>query len=143
MSITTPEKYRRTVDYTPEGESMTEQSHIPSCDIHNIMRRYEVTGIVEHLNKSQAFYDDVSNVPSFQEAMNIVAQVNAVFETLPAKVRDSFNNDPQAYLDWAQDPETIAKMQHSERSAVEAIGETYREPATPPAAPPAESPESP
>lgn len=140
MSITTPDKYRRTADYEPEGESLTEQAHVASCDIHNIMARYEKTGIIEHLAKSQAFYDDVSNVPSFQEAMNHVAYVNEVFATLPAKVRDAFDNDPQKYLEWAQDPDVIAEFEKSTRDAAEALEATYQAPATPPAAPPPESP---
>lgn len=139
MSITTPEKYRREVNYEPEGESMTEQHHVASCDIHNILARYEKTGIIEHLAKSQAFYADVSNVPSFQEAMNQVAMVKSVFDTLPAKVRDAFDNDPQKYLEWAQDPETIAQMEISEREAVAAVEATYKEPATLPEGTPPES----
>lgn len=99
MSNITPEKYRRIVETTITDESMTEQSHIPSCDIHNIMRRYEATGYIDHFSQNKAFYADVSALPDYKTALDTVKSVEAIFQTLPADARAEFENDPQAFLE--------------------------------------------
>lgn len=149
MSITTPEKYRREVNYTPEGESMTEQSHVESCDIHNILKKYERTGILEHVNANKAFYGDVSNVPDFKQAQNTVIAITAVFNTLPAKYRDQLDNDPQKFLDFVTDPankQTLAELgmpnDHLEGNVDTSVGIPVA-PGTPPAVPPFEVPTAP
>lgn len=90
--------------------SMTKQSFKDECDIHHIINRYDNTGLVEHLNKTPGTYGDVTQVPDYHTAMNIVSAVNSQFLELPAKVRAAFNNDPSEFLDAVNDPTQVERL---------------------------------
>jgi phage internal scaffolding protein len=83
--------------------SMTRQAHKDECDINNIMKRAERTGLADYVNAHQAQYGDVSSL-DFQTAMQTIAEARELFEAMPAKQRDHFNNDPAQFLDFVQDP---------------------------------------
>lgn len=86
-------------DFLPEGESMTKQSFMTDCDVNNIMKRFERTGVIEHVNKFNGDYGDFTDLPSdYHEAMNQVREADEMFLTLPAKVRETFANDPGRFL---------------------------------------------
>lgn len=97
------------VSYPP---SMTKQSHKDECDINNIIKQYKVTGMVTHIsaNARQGAYQDLPAPIEFQEALNIVAQAEQAFATLPSKVRDRFQNDPEAFLAFTSDPRNAKEM---------------------------------
>lgn len=82
------------------GKSRTKQSFKADCDINNIIRRFDKTGVLTHLNQRQPLYIDASEVMSYRDALNHVIQVEEHFEDLPSAVRAEFDNDPAAYLDW-------------------------------------------
>jgi len=86
--------------------SLTHQSMAPECDINTIMRKYERTGVLEHRNTYEGTYGDFSDAPSdYHESMNQVLAADEMFETLPAKIRRRFHNDPGVFLDFATNPE--------------------------------------
>lgn len=101
MSFNTQE--RRRVSVTPKGKSLTEQAHAKSCDIHNIMKRYEKTGIIDHVSKHSAEYGNFPTGLDFHNCMNVIAEANSMFESLPAEIRADHENDPARFLDWIQD----------------------------------------
>jgi len=127
-------KYRRKVQEVPEGDSMTEQSHIPSCDIHTIMKRYEKTGYIDHFTSQKAFYEDVSEYPDFKTALDTVTEISTVFQTMPADARLKFNNDPALYMDY------LLSLQHPEQFTQITSADQIDVPATPVATPPPEMP---
>jgi phage internal scaffolding protein len=90
--------------------SLTEQSHKAACDIHNIMRQSQKTGMINHLAQHEGQYMDLANRPTFQEANNIIAKAKSTFETVPAKIREQFHNDPGEFLEFIQTPENRAQM---------------------------------
>lgn len=75
------------------------------------MARYVRTGILPQTTQS-ALYGDFSNVPAYHEALNRVREVEEEFLTLPATIRDQFDNDPDKLIKWVNNPE-------NERKAVE------------------------
>lgn len=89
-------------------ESRTKQSFKEECDINNIMRKYEATGLVDFVSQYQPQYGDVTGI-DFQNSMNIVAQATEMFEALPAKTRDLFENNVAAFVDFVSNPENDAK----------------------------------
>ncbi|QKI28939.1 VP3 [Kummerowia striata gokushovirus] len=91
-------------DTGEELQSLTKQSFRDECDINNIMRRYEATGTIDHINRRQPQYGDFSDVSSYQEAIDIVTRAEELFSELPARVRDRFNNDPNNLLEFMADP---------------------------------------
>lgn len=83
--------------------SLTEQSFAAECDINNIVKAYERTGLIPHQRTSQPVFADISDAPSFQEAQNIVVAANEAFAALPAKVRERFLNDPARLMEFMED----------------------------------------
>lgn len=99
------------LQFTTKGPTLTHQSMAAECDINNIMKKWEKTGILEHKNNFNGEYGDFTNVPiDYHESMNQVLAANDMFETLPAKIRKQFGNDPGQFLDFATDPENNQKM---------------------------------
>lgn len=96
-----------------EGEkslSMTKQAFAEECDINNILKKYNKTGILPHLAKADPRYGDFSTVPDYQDALNTVLHAQTQFAALPAHARDRFANDPSRFLAFAQDPTNNAEL---------------------------------
>ena len=85
------------------GETMTQQHMAADCDINNIMKKYEKTGIVSHLAKYKGDYQDFTVMPDFHTAMNTIREADEMFLTLPASIRDKFNNNPGEFVEFATD----------------------------------------
>lgn len=102
--------------YTPRTRSgitfaaqgRTKQEFAQECDINNIMSRYLKTGIIDHVRESAPQFLDASPV-EFQEAMQIVAQAETLFEELPSSIRNRFENDAAKLLEFVHDPSNIAE----------------------------------
>lgn len=104
-----PQDYATDVGYDPTQPdaaleaSLTEQSFKDQCDINNIVKQYERTGLMPHTRPNQPVYGDISDAPSFLEAQNIVVAGKEAFASLPAHVRDRFQNDPVRFLAFMDD----------------------------------------
>lgn len=81
----------------------TEQHHKKACDIKNIIKRYKRDGVVSHMNHAQPQYIDCTGF-DFRESLDLVIGVREIFDGLPSKIRNMFNNDPEAFLDALHDP---------------------------------------
>lgn len=103
-------KYPKTnpIDWSKE-KSRTRQSHAKESDINNILKKYQKTGILNHVNLHEAKYDDVTGI-DFQTAMNLVIDAQSMFMDLPSSVRSKFANDPAQFYDFVQNPENDAEM---------------------------------
>lgn len=76
---------------SPGGKkSMTKQSFKKECDVNVILKKYGQTGVIPHINASPGVYADVSNVPDFATAHNMVVESQARFNTLSKEVRAKF-----------------------------------------------------
>lgn len=104
------DKHKR-YQFKTTGKSRTHQSMSPECDINSIMKKYERTGILEHRNTFEGQYGDFTDAPSdYHESMNSVIAANEMFDTLPAKVRRRFHNDPGAFIDFVGNPDNQDEM---------------------------------
>lgn len=92
------------------GPSMTEQHHERECNMNHILRKYRKTGLVDHFNRYQGNYSDVTGAVDFQTALNIVNDGNDAFQSLPANIRNQFQNNPSTFLDFVSDPENTEAM---------------------------------
>lgn len=79
----------------------TKQAPKAETDINNILLRYKKTGLISHLAKGAPTYMDVSEVGDYKTAMDHLRSTERFFQSLPAKVREYFGNDPVAFLDYA------------------------------------------
>lgn len=109
-----------------DDESLTQQHFAEDCDIDKIVSRYKRAGIdIDKLNGyldlTGASFDDVSEVPSYQDCMEVVINAENAFMMLPAHIRKQFDNDPGQFLDFANDPantEAMIQMGLSEKPVV-------------------------
>lgn len=92
------------VSQTFAATGRTKQSFREECDINNIMKKFQVTGLVNAVNKHQPQYGDVTGV-DFQSAMTTIVKAEQMFGDLPSSVRKRFQNDPAEFLSFVNDPE--------------------------------------
>lgn len=123
--------------------SMTKQSFAAECDINNIIKQYKVTGMISHISAraAQGSYLDLPDPLDFQESLNVVAEAQRAFDTLPSKVRDRFDNNPTKFLEFMADPangEELVKLGLASR-----VGDPAPAPAPDPAPAPAPAPSPP
>lgn len=74
------------------------------------MARYEKTGLLEHVNEVQGAYGDFSDIQDYQTSLNQVIATRKMFDTLPAKIRNEFGNNPGVFLDFCEDPNNLDQM---------------------------------
>ena len=97
--------------FSTSGPSLTHQSFKRECDINTIMAKYQKTGLVDHVANHQGDYSDLTDVPTYHDAMNKIISANQSFSTLPSSIRKKFSNDPAEFLDFVSNPENIEEMQ--------------------------------
>ena len=104
---------RERVQTDVSGPSLTKQVYAAECDINNIMRKYERTGLLQHVNQYEGQYGDFTETPaSYHEAMNIVVAADEMFQTVPSQIRARFGNDPGAFLAFVDDPANEQEMRN-------------------------------
>lgn len=90
--------------------SLTRQEFADECDINVIMAQYDKNGVVSHMNPREPMYVDLSGVPNFREAMDMMISADKAFMSLPAKVRKEFDNDARKFVDFASDEANLEQM---------------------------------
>lgn len=109
------------------------QSFKDECEINNIMAKYQTLGVIEHVAKHEAQYGFATS-QSLRESIELQRQANEMFAELPSSTRKKFENSPEQFLDWVQNPENASKLDEMGE-----IHEPEPEPITAPTpAPPAE-----
>lgn len=103
------------VEYVNDGPSMTHQEFQDECDVNQIMARFERTGEVPFGMRSPGYvppqYVDLTAIPvGLHATMEYMRDASAAFMNLPAEVRAEFGNDPEAFVDFATDPENMDQM---------------------------------
>lgn len=93
---------RRRVQKEIVGPSATKQSFKEECDINNIMKHYQNTGVLEHVNRQQPRFGFVPAL-DLQEALTLVSEADEAFAGLSAEVRKRFENDPVELLKFVGD----------------------------------------
>jgi len=94
---------RRRVTVDCSGDGRTHQSFKNECDINRIMARHRKTGLVKQ-RQDRPQYGDFSNVGDYQQALDLVITAEAMFSELSSDVRARFQNDPQQFLNFVDDP---------------------------------------
>ncbi len=100
-----PPRFRQ--DFSKGGR--TKQAFKEETDINWIMRKYDKTGLIDHLAKHGGEYGFASSI-TLHEAMNVVVKAEQMFADLPASARSRFKGEPGKFLDFVQNPENQAEM---------------------------------
>lgn len=92
-----------------DGPSRTRQEFAKECDVNELMRRYQKTGVMP-VGRTEPRYLDCTAVPQFHDAMQLFLQAEAAFMRLPAVVRREFDNDPEQFVAFAQNADNLPKL---------------------------------
>lgn len=95
-------KFKRNEDGSPIFK--TEQSHKEQCDLNNIMKKYDKTGLITHVSKIEAKFGDMTGL-DFKSMSDKIANARSMFEELPSKIRKRFNNSPEELLTFMDNSE--------------------------------------
>lgn len=87
----------------------TKQSFKEECDINNIVRRSEKTGILPQATR-QAIYGEFDDAGTYYDAMLVVVRAREQFENLPARVRARFANSPENFLEFVENPANAEEL---------------------------------
>lgn len=79
----------------------TEQNHKKECDINEIIKKYDRTGLIVHTQDLEAKFGDVTGV-EFQKMQNIVAESKSKFEQFPVHIKKRFDNDVGKLLEFME-----------------------------------------
>lgn len=88
--------------HTPE-ESRTQQQFKSECDINNILKKYQQTSLLTHVNRSEGKYGDFTNVTDYQTALDKLMSAQDTFNSLPSSIRKRFQNDPALLIEFVND----------------------------------------
>jgi len=90
--------------------SLTKVAHKDECDVNNVLRRYDQTGLITHVNTAVARYGDFSEINEYQESLNLVIEAQQSFGALPSAIRERFANNPGKFLEFVTNPANIDEM---------------------------------
>jgi phage internal scaffolding protein len=97
------------VSTVPVGNSLTKQADKSRANIHNILHRYDKTGLLPQ-RIVQPITGNLPDVESYHDAMNRLVTAQTTFNSLPSRLREKFQNDPAKFLQFVSDEKNIDEM---------------------------------
>jgi phage internal scaffolding protein len=113
-----------------EEPSLAQQHFKDECDINNILRQFNVTGLLPESPLSPR-YGDFTGISDYHTAMNRVIAAQDEFEALPAQIRARFDNDPANLIEFLENSENRLEAEELglvEKVAAEAVEATINTP---------------
>lgn len=97
------------VESINEEPTLTQQQFKDDVDVNVILARIAKTNQMPPLNPITGTIGevDLTELPSYQEALNTIIAADNSFMELPAQMRLRFNNNPQQLMDYLNDPANI------------------------------------
>lgn len=89
-----------------EEPSLAQQHFKDECDINNILRQFNITGLLPE-NPLSPRYGDFTGISDYQTALNAVMEAEEGFMTLPAQIRARFNNDPEQLIQFLDNSQNL------------------------------------
>lgn len=93
----------RTINTLP---TRTQQQFKEQCDVNNIMAKYKKTGSITHIrNAQEGVYMDLTEIPDLLTARLQLQQAETAFLSIPATIRNKFENDPVKLISFLSNPQ--------------------------------------
>lgn len=106
-------KFTKAYDQSKNSEiktrdSLTEQHHAIECDINKIVAQHQQSGVP----LEPIMGDDIMDYSDFdfQQAQDMLANANTLFEQVPAQIREEFDNDASKFLKFATNEKNKERM---------------------------------
>jgi len=106
-----------------EEPSLAQQHFKDECDINNILRQFNITGLLPESPLSPR-YGDFSGISDYHTALNRVIAAQDEFEALPAQIRARFDNDPAQLIEFLENSDNrpeAEKLGLVDKAAAEAV----------------------
>jgi phage internal scaffolding protein len=87
-----------------EDATLTQQHFKDECDINNILRQFNITGLLPE-NTLSPRYGDFTGIGDYHTALNRVIAAEDEFMALPAQIRSRFDNDPAKLIEFLENSE--------------------------------------
>ena len=84
-----------------EDATLTQQHFKDECDINNILRQFNITGLLPESALSPR-YGDFTGISDYHSALNQVIAAEDEFMRLPADLRARFANDPAQLIEFLE-----------------------------------------
>lgn len=85
-----------------EEPTRAQQQFKDECDINNILRQFNITGLLPEAPLSPR-YGDFTGISDYHTALNAVIAAEDGFMALPADIRARFQNDPENLINFLND----------------------------------------
>jgi len=109
------------------GETSLVQASLEAeTDINNIMRKYEQTQQWTHVNRYMEQYADVSDVTDYKTSLERMYAADEMFMSLPARIREQFQNDPGNFVEFATNPDNLDVLREMGLAEPQKAGEAER-----------------
>lgn len=102
-------------------DGMTKQSDKDRCNINTIMSKFANTGLIDYVNQKQPIYDDVSNLPTFQEAQDARILSKEIYDSLPDKIKKEWTYEQLATEEFTV--EQLEELQEDSHSPNDTSGQ--------------------
>lgn len=90
-------------DYT-DVKSRTKTDGADRYEINAVVARSLKSGDpINHVSKIQPMYGDFTDSHTYGDSLNRIAEIQKTFSTLPAELRNKFNNDPSQLITFLKD----------------------------------------
>ena len=89
-----------------EDATLTQQHFKDECDINNILRQFNITGLLPEHTLSPR-YGDFTGIGDYHTALNQVIAAEDEFMSLPAHLRARFGNDPAQLIEFLDNNENL------------------------------------
>lgn len=119
------------------GPSLTKQEFAQEADINYIMEQFHATGMAPMVNPA-TIYGDFTDpaLNDYQLQLERLRSAQELFDQLPPKIRERFQNEPAQLIMFAQDPANQAEARELGLLRPEATAAPPAAPPEPPATPP-------
>lgn len=95
------------VAFESVNPTLAQQQFKDEADINRLVDRFLRTGEIPPVD-GRAIYGNFLDIPlSYQDCLEAVCRAQEVFDELPSKLRQRFNNDPAELLSFLQDPKNL------------------------------------
>ncbi len=87
----------------------TKQSQRHECDINKLLERYQRDASLGHLEKYGGQYGNYADY-DFENHVTKIAEMNTIFEQLPAEVKKDFGQKPDKFFEFVTDPANAERL---------------------------------
>jgi len=93
-----------------EDASLAQQHYRDECDINNILRQFNVTGLLPE-SPLPPKYGDFTGISDYKTALDRIIAADEVFFDLPAELRARFDNEPNNLIEFLDNEQNRAEAE--------------------------------